>query len=326
MLHLLLTLGAVLALILLGLAAYARHVARRVTEALPPTGRWVEVEGERVHVVERGAGPAIVFVHGLAGQMRNFDYLPLDALAQRHRLVLIDRPGAGHSPRAPGADAGIAAQARVVAGVIGALELERPLLVGHSLGGAIALAVGLNHPERVRGLALIAPLTHFQAEVPAPFRGLVIRSPLLRRLVAWTLAIPAAIATTGPVLRAVFGPEPVPADFAVRGGGLLGLRPSAFCAASEDLVAIERDLPGLQARYGTLAVPVSVLFGRDDGLLDWRAHGEALARAVPHAALEVVGGGHMILVTAPQATARWIERVAAGAALPADGARAVAGG
>jgi pimeloyl-ACP methyl ester carboxylesterase len=81
-----------------------------------------------------------VLVHGLGGESRNFDYLQLRELAQRWRRVLLNRPGSGHSPRRDPSQAGIAAQARIVAGFIRAMQFDRPpLLVGHSLGGAIAL-------------------------------------------------------------------------------------------------------------------------------------------------------------------------------------------
>lgn len=155
--------------VLAALALFTGYVARRVTRAFPPEGRFVDIGGDRIHYVEYGNGPPIVFVHGLAGQLRNFAYLPLARLAQQHRVILIDRPGAGRSLRGAGSQANVFAQARTVAAFIDALQLDKPVLVGHSLGGAIALAVGLNHADRVSRLALIAPLSHEQSEPPAPF-------------------------------------------------------------------------------------------------------------------------------------------------------------
>jgi pimeloyl-ACP methyl ester carboxylesterase len=83
-----------------------------VTQAFPPEGQFLEVDGERIHYRSIGAGPALVLVHGLGGQMRNFEYLPLAQLAQRWRVILVDRPGSGRSPRADEGKAGIAAQGR----------------------------------------------------------------------------------------------------------------------------------------------------------------------------------------------------------------------
>jgi pimeloyl-ACP methyl ester carboxylesterase len=301
------------------LVLFSVFLGRKVERALPPQGQWLEVEGQRVHYRELGAGPAIVLVHGLGGQLRNFDYLPLQELARSFRLVLVDRPGSGHSPRRDDAQAQLPAQARLLAGFIRALHLPQPpLLVGHSLGGAVALGVALQEPASLAGLALLAPLTHTVPEPPAPFRPLVIPRPWLRRLYAYTLAIPLSIANSRKVLAFIFAPEPAPRDFPMRGGGLLGLRPKAFHATSTDLCALGQHLPAQQKRYGELRLPLHVLYGDGDLVLDWKLHGQGLADQVPQARLELIAGaGHMLPVTQPAATADFLRRAAA-AAWPAQ--------
>lgn len=293
------------------LVAFSWYIAHRVTRAFRPEGRFVEIGGDRIHYVEYGDGPPIVFVHGLAGQLRNFAYLHLHQLARRHRVILVDRPGAGFSTRGAHSQANIFAQARTIASFIEVLQLGQPVLVGHSLGGAISLAVGLNHPERVSRLALIAPLTHPESTPPGPFRALLLPSPLVRRFVSWTLAIPLTILTGRKAVVAVFAPEAVPKNFPVKGGGLLGLRPSSFYATSTDLISVPEDLPAMEQRYASLTMPVDLLYGRDDRILNWRNHGEALAQKSPRVRLKVVEGGHMLPVTMPDATTDWIAEVAA---------------
>lgn len=135
-----------------------------------------------------------------------------------------------------------------VARLIDTLALERPLVVGHSLGGAVSLALALDHPQRVGALALIAPLTQPVSEVPAAFRALAIRSARWRRWVGRTLAVPIGMMTGRTTLAHVFGPEDAPKDFLVRGGGVLGFRPGNFEAGSVDILAAERDMPSLAAR------------------------------------------------------------------------------
>ncbi|MDB5750936.1 MAG: alpha/beta hydrolase [Ramlibacter sp.] len=297
------------------LVLFAVFLGRRVESTLRPQGQWLEVGGERIHYRELGAGPAIVLLHGLGGNMRNFDYLPLRELAREHRLILVDRPGSGHSPRRDDTRAGIDAQARLVAGFIRALGLPQPpLLVGHSLGGAIALGVALHDPQGIAGLALLAPLTQLVPATPDALKGLAIRRPWLRRLFAYTLALPAAIAGSRKVLAFVFAPEPPPRDFALRGGGLLGLRPRAFYAASSDLCAVEHDLPAQQQRYAELRLPVHILYGDGDLMLDWQLHGQGLADKLPQARLVVLPGvGHMVPVTQPAQTAQLLRDAAAAA-------------
>jgi hypothetical protein len=143
------------------------------------------------------------------------------------------------------------------------------------------LSAALQDPQAIAGLALIAPLTHFVPTVPPPFRALAIRTHGMRQLFAHTLAVPLAILNSRKTLALVFGPEPAPKDFPVRGGGLLGLRPEAFRGASVDMVAVEQDLPAQQLRYGELRLPIHVLYG-DGGPGAGLAH--ARRRTAGHAA------------------------------------------
>ena len=303
--------GSLLALAFLALALFSSRTARRIEAFMPPRGTFVDVEGVRLHVRDEGQGPALVMIHGLGGQMAHFDYGAVADLAQRFRVVSVDRPGSGYSTRPDGIPADLSTQARAIAALIDRLELKQPTIVGHSLGGATALTLALEHPQCVGALALVAPLTHAPEGVPAAFRALTIETGWLRRLFASTLAVPLSIVGSKGVLRQVFGPEAVPGDFPVRGGGLLSLRPGQFLASCADLQAVPGHMPQLETRYGQVRAPTHVLFGRDDAILDWRANGQALVDKIPGARLELVDGGHMLPVTQPDLTARFIAQAAA---------------
>ena len=296
------------------LAAFTALTARRIERAMPAEGAFVDVDGARLHYVEAGSGPAVVMIHGLGGQLRHFTYALTERLAVDHRVIAVDRPGAGRSDAAPGASQSVRAQARVIAGFIRKLGLEKPLVVGHSLGGAVALALALDHPDVVGGLALIAPLTQPVKEgaISPVFRALMIRSALVRGVVAWTLAAPLTLRRGAQALETVFGPEPVVEDFAGRGGGALGLRPRSFQSSSRDLLAVADDLPGMVERYPSMKAPVGVLYGLHDRLLDAELHGRGFVAQLPAAELEVVpDAGHMILMTQPDLTADFVRRQAA---------------
>jgi pimeloyl-ACP methyl ester carboxylesterase len=296
-----------------GLAAFSGATARKIEKAVPRDGELIEVNGEKLHVVDRGSGPPIVLIHGLGGQLRNFGRPMVDDLARDYRLVLVDRPGSGYSTRAPGASARLRVQAETIAELIRMLKLEKPLIVGHSLGGALALAIALNHPDAVGGLALIAPLTQVQSieDVPPVFRPMVIRSPAVRKAVAWTLATPMGMMKAEEALKQVFAPEPVPEDFGTEGGGLLAMRPGNFYASSTDLVDLEGELEGMVERYPTLSVPVSILYAPRDNLLDSRKHGERTASEIPGGRIELAEGGHMLPFTQPELSAAFVRRAAA---------------
>jgi pimeloyl-ACP methyl ester carboxylesterase len=305
---------AVIALLLLplaGLALFSAWTARQVEKRLPPHGDFIEVDGACIHYLDEGSGPTLLLIHGLAGQTRVFTHSLLDRLKSQYRVVILDRPGCGYSTRPPRASAAISAQARTIAHFIDKLGLKRPLVVGHSLGGAIALSLALDHPDRVGGLALLAPLTHAQDEVPPLFRGLAVKSPMMRHFIAWTSAIPLSIRNRQFVLEQAFGPQPVVADYGTLGGGLLNLRPRSYVNASRDLMATTQDMAQMQERYHQLTIPVGMLFGTGDRLLDHIKHGAAMAAKVAGLDLELIeGGGHMVPISSADRTVTLITRVA----------------
>jgi pimeloyl-ACP methyl ester carboxylesterase len=303
----------IVAVIVAGLVLFAANTARKVEAAVPPCGQFIEIDGQRLHYVDTGGTrPAMVMIHGLGGTLWNYTYALTDKLSGEFRVIAVDRPGSGYSTRPDDAPAKLSAQADTLAKFMRALGLKQPLLVGHSLGGALSLAIALDHPDCAGALALIAPLTHAQDDVPEPFKGLVIISPVMRKMVAWTLAIPMSIRNAPKLLKIVFGPDAAPADYPTRGGGLLSLRPKSFYNTSSDIVAVSEDLPGMMARYGGLTIPLGMLFAKGDLILDYRRQGEAMKQKCP--ALDLVlldEHGHMLPLTAPDATADLIRRVAA---------------
>jgi len=293
-----------------GLAGFSAWAARKAEEMVPPDGAFAEVPGARLHYVDTGPrdAPAIVMVHGLMGQMRNFSHSLSERLAKDHRVILVDRPGWGHSAL-EGPRPGIVAQAAMIAALIEKLELGSPLLVGHSMGGAVSLALGLDRPELVRGLALIAPLSQVVDRVPPAFAGLLAPPPL-RPLVAWLVAVPMGMLTGARTAQQVFAPDPVPADFATRGGGALAVRPASYMAGSFELRHARADMARLVPRYARMRLPVAILYGRQDNVLDPQLNGVRTAAEIPDATLDLLEGGHMLPVSHADATEAWLRRVA----------------
>lgn len=301
-----------LALLLLAAWLWTLYLGRNVTALVPRAGRMQPVRGGAIHYVDSGRrdAPAVVLIHGLSGQLQHFTYGVADLLKDDFRVIALDRPGCGYSERDSDELAALPEQARMIGECLDALGVENPVLVGHSLGGAVALALALERPRQIRALALIAPLTHQQPETIDAFRGLDIASPLLRRLIGHTIAVPMAQKTATTVLREVFLPEPWPEDFLTRGGGALGLRPKGFISASADFMAANVGILPQQARYATeLTTPGGVLFGANDNLLSPDGHGQAMTAFGLH--FEAVPErGHMLPITAPELCADFISRMA----------------
>lgn len=286
---------------------FSAWMTRRIEAAVPRDGCVVEVDGERFHYRDEGKGPPLVMIHGLMGSSRNLTYALSAQLREHFRVITLDRPGSGYSTRHAGTAADLPGQARQIARFMQTLDLDKPLVLGHSLGGAISLALALDHPETVAGLVLVAPLTHPQPTLPLVFWSLAVRPGWLRRWVAHTLTVPIGLLTRRTVVKGVFAPDAAPDDFATRGGGLLGMRPDNFYAASSEIALVNDDLPQMVKRYPRLTLPIGLIYGAQDRVLDFRKHGQALADAVPGLKLQLVEGrGHMLPITA---TARVVELV-----------------
>jgi pimeloyl-ACP methyl ester carboxylesterase len=292
------------------LALLTRVAVQRAERLAPPLGRFRDVAGGRIHYTDQGSGHAIVLIHGLGGNLRNFAPELVAQLARSHRVIALDRPGSGYST-ATGALPDLHGQAAMVAALIEALDLGPVTLVGHSLGGALSLALVEARPDLVASLALVAPLTQVITEVPAQFRTLMITLPLLRAVFAWTVIGPAGLLAGRATELPAFAPDRVPASFEGLGGGALLFRPRTFDAASCDAQGLPAVFPALVAGYRAIARPVAVLFGKGDQILAPALHGELFATQVAGARCDLVEGGHMLPFVHPLVTAQWIESVVA---------------
>lgn len=302
--------GLVVVLLLLLVTIVTQFVGSSAAAHSPRRGRITRVRGGTVHWIDRGEGRPVVMIHGLGGNHENFTYALVPELERDFRVIAIDRPGCGWSDRDGADQATLAEQARMIADFIAAEDLGQPLVVGHSLGGAIALALALNHPDRVGALALICPATAPIDKVPDAFKGIDIRPPWLIPVIGHTLSGAMALLMEKKIFAEVFAPEPVSEGFIERGGGMLGRRPESFIAAAQDMARSRASTGDVVGREKELTVPMGILFGAADALLDPAVHGKALAEKTGADYAELPGRGHMIPLTAPGDCAGFIRRMA----------------
>lgn len=297
--------ATLLATLVTGLCLITWLAVGRAERLAPALGQWRDVPGGRLHYTDQGTGPAIVLIHGLAGNLRNFSPDLVAQLARTHRVIAVDRPGSGYST-AIGPIPDLPGQAAMIAALIEALDIGPVILAGHSLGGALSLALVEARPDLVAGLTLIAPLTQFITAVPPQFATLMVQSPVLRRIFAWLVICPAGLLAGRAKELPAFSPDPVPAHFESVGGGALLFRPGAFDAASQDAQSVRSILPTIVAGYPAITRPIAVLFGKGDQLLDPALHGEAFVTQVANARCTLVEGGHMLPYVHAALTAQWI--------------------
>jgi pimeloyl-ACP methyl ester carboxylesterase len=121
-------------------------------------GRLVDLDGETVHYVDHGSGPPVVLIHGFGGHTYSYRSLIPD-LSRDHRVVALDLLGFGYSERVPDADYSHEAQAGRVLRLMDALGIQKACVVGHSMGGEVAMRVAADAPGRVQRLALVASVS-----------------------------------------------------------------------------------------------------------------------------------------------------------------------
>ncbi|OIQ44529.1 MAG: esterase [Roseobacter sp. MedPE-SW] len=278
-----------------------RKLARDARQLVPPVGQFCTTVQGKIHYIDIGPRDAqpLVLIHGLSGQLQHFTYALAELLAKDHRVIALDRPGCGYSTRASDALARLPEQAKTLLSVLDQLEVDQPVLVGHSLGGAVSLAMALQAPEKIRGLALLAPLTHPSPQGAEAFKGLIVHTSVMRHLMAQTVAVPTAQRTAEPVLQQIFAPETCPDDFLVKAGGALGLRPESFVAASADASYLYPAIETQATRYAKeLRTPGAILFGDEDAILAPQSQGKAMEAYGLNCQI-APGLGHMLPITAP---------------------------
>ena len=313
MLYLLLILLVLVAFILIKLQWKTRRLAAQAEIAVPQAGQIMPVTDGAIHFVDLGApdAPPLVLIHGLSGQLQHFTFAMAQDLARDFRVIIPDRPGCGYSRRDGDDLADPSAQARMLWHFLDAILVKDPVVVGHSLGGTVALAMALDRPGQIKALGLIAPLTHPVKQGPDTFKGLAVRSPVLRRILGHTLAVPMAERMADSMLKQIFAPEACPDTFLAEAGAVLGLRPQAYISASADMIAAEDALPDQSMAYAHATLPPGgVLFGDQDAILDYQTQGQAMEK-YGFSVKILPNRGHMLPITMPEETNSFVRQVAA---------------
>lgn len=299
-----------LLLLFVGVALFLTRVKdNTLLDRFPPTGTVTPVAGGSIHWSKSGSGPAVVLIHGLAGNKHNFAALE-KALALNYTVYSLDRPGSGHSRRNASTDASFSYQAAMILEWMDKIAIESAIVVGHSMGGAIALNLAIQQPSRAIALGLICPLTAPLKIKPTLITKLFFRSNWLRRLFSKILLPFVAKRLSARQLPTLFYPEPVNPDFARTYGGAFTLHSEAFLAATDDLAGAQRSLFQQIQRYPDIQCPVGVIYGKEDRILSAKLHTNTITQSIAHAqTLMLDGCGHMIPVTQPQQVAQFITEV-----------------
>jgi pimeloyl-ACP methyl ester carboxylesterase len=298
--------------VVVALAASAilnRFLAKRAERRNPPTGRFITVDGVRLHYVERGTGSPLVLLHGNGSMIQDFESSGLiDLAAKSYRVIAFDRPGFGYSDRPRSTVWTPEAQADLINSALVQMGASQPLVLGHSWGTLVAVALALKYPRNIQALILASGYYYptLRADVlilsqPAmPIIGDVLShtiSPIIGRLI-WPL-----------LLRKIFGPSPVPKKF----GGFpeeMAMRPSQIGAAAAETALMIPAAKKFGKAYSHLKMPVVIVAGTEDRLIEPQQSARLHRDIVQSTLRRIPSMGHMVHQTATAQIMSAIDTVA----------------
>lgn len=280
----------------------------------PPQGQILVVGSHRVHAVEmgqpKGSAPDLVLIHGSSGNARDMTFRLAPALADEFRILIFDRPGLGYSSPLNGTGATIRQQADVLRQAAAQLGAEKPIVLGQSYGGAVALAWAVDHPEHVSALVSVSgvaypwttPLDPLYRLTSSRF-GSTVAVPLLAAYV------PDFVVSRS--LQEIFAPQAVPEGYSEHFGTSLSLRRNSLRANARQRANLLEEVTELSQQYGSITVPLEVIHGTEDDLVSPILHAEGLAQNVDSARLTLIDGiGHMPQHVATEDVANAVRRAA----------------
>ncbi len=254
--------------------------------------RSLRLHGREVACVAGGEGPTLLLIHGIGGDWRTWEPV-LDGLAEQHHVVAVDLPGHGRSAKGAG-DYSLGALANTLRDLGGALGLERATVVGHSLGGGIAMQFAYQFPERCDRLVLVSSgglgpdvgLILRLATIPGSELFLSLTAPPVRSLV--NLATSAGRRLR---IRAAADAEHYARAFAALAEPETR---AAFLGTLRGVVGTRGQLIDARDRlYLAEHMPTLIVWGERDAVLPVD-HGHAAQEAIPGSRLEIFeNAGHL---------------------------------
>ena len=291
------------------MALWNTYRARKVEREHAPRGRFITVDGVRLHYLERGGRRPVVFLHGNVVTADDFELSGLlDLAAERQcHVVAFDRPGFGYSDRPRGPMWTPARQADLLRQAFIRLGIERPIIVGHSWGTLVALALALDHPDAVSGLVLLSGYYHPTLRADVPLFSLP-AIPVIGDLIRYTVGPLFGAALLPLAAKGMFSPLPVPDRFAKGFPYGVPLRPWQIRAEAQDTATMVSAVAAMRRRYRELRLPVVIMAGTEDRVVNHRKHAVRLHHDIAQSALRLVPGvGHMVHHAVPQQVVDAIE-------------------
>jgi pimeloyl-ACP methyl ester carboxylesterase len=271
----------------------ARSQEEQAEARFPAQGQLLQVGDAQVHAVVMGNGPDLVLIHGASGNTRDMTFSLAPRLAERYRVFVLDRPGLGYTERINSSGATLRQQAELLMRAAGQLGARKPIVLGHSYGGAVALAWAAYQPD---SLSALVPVSAPSNPWTTPL------DPLYRVTSSWwgsTFVVPLITAFVGETrvqqaISAVFEPQSPPDGYSDHFGAPLSLRRLSMRANADQRANLLDEIKAQVADYARISVPTEIVHGTADDTVGLPIHSEKLVAQIQGAFLTRLEGiGHM---------------------------------
>lgn len=289
----------------------------KAERALVPAGpphyprQSVVVDGMTLNYVTAGSGRPVVLIHGNPGSHEDYTLALVGRLSQSYYVLAFDRPGHGYSERQDSVQTTVEVQALIIRDALQKLALEKPVLVGHSWGGSLVLASAVAYGEDLAGIVLLAPAAY--PSVSIEWWSRLPDIPLIGNMVVNTLTPFLGRAMVKKSLKQAYAPQDVQRDYVERSLELW-MKPDHIRACACDERTLGASLTGLSEHYRDIDLPVVIVTGSADRLLNPEEHAYPLHKAIKNSKLVVLPEtGHQLPQTRPDAVSSAIDVVWAAA-------------
>jgi len=146
---------------------YDSVILKKVPYIDEPIGQYVNIDGAKIYYESHGEGQPLLIIHGFLGSTDNFKKI-VPEISEENKVYLIDNIGFGHSDKNPQLDYSKKSMAQLAADFILKMKLDKAIIMGHSMGGEIALNLALDHPDLIKKLILVDSAGYSQSVPQAP--------------------------------------------------------------------------------------------------------------------------------------------------------------
>ncbi|MGL4489444.1 MAG: alpha/beta fold hydrolase, partial [Rhizobiaceae bacterium] len=201
-------------------------------------------------------------------------------------------------------------QADAIAGLMDKVGIKSAIIVGHSFGGSVAASFVLAHPQKAQGVLFLSAASHPWPGCSVAGYYTLTSLPVIGRVFAETIALPAGLMRLEGGSACVFAPNPLPATYVKDASISLVLRPSSFRANAKQVKSLCSHNASAALRYPTIKTPTIIISGDEDTVVLEEVHSKGLARDIPGSELVWVEGlGHKPDYAATGLTVEAIEKL-----------------